>query len=74
MTDDELIQRHLETKGVVACPPGIAAGLSRIEALTGVTAVPLKNGTYRERMAAQIEADFPKWSTGLLDLDGKAAA
>lgn len=23
---------------------------------------------------AQIEADFPKWSTGLLDLDGKAAA
>lgn len=54
MTDEELIQRHLATKGVIACPPGIAAGLSVIEAVTGITAVPLNNGSYRERMAKQI--------------------
>lgn len=53
MTDEELIQRHLATKGVIVCPPGIAAGLSRIEGDWGA-AVPLANGTYRERMAQQI--------------------
>ena len=60
MTDEELIARHIRTKGVTLCEPGYAAGLSRMEAQTGIVSVPINPVPWRERVNRQIQAEKAK--------------
>lgn len=56
MTDEELIAHHIRTKGVTSCDPGYAAGLSKMEGLTGVVSMPVNPVPWRERVNNQIQA------------------
>ncbi|MGA0604889.1 AsnC family protein [Phenylobacterium sp. VNQ135] len=55
-TDAELIQLHLQQKGVTVCPPALATGLGAYEQATGFTAQPAAHLSYRERQHQQIQA------------------
>jgi hypothetical protein len=54
MTDAELIARHIAKKGVTVIPPGVAAGLSRLEVAMGITSTPENPIPWRQRVHNQI--------------------
>lgn len=55
-SDAELIQLHLQTRGVTVCPPAPACGITALEAQTGFTAQPQASLSYREKHHQIIQA------------------